>query len=701
MPALKTLLNAIATCELPLENTNNLALPEEPPIYVPPTFHYVEDCHTLESDAVFIQAPAAVGKSMTAKYISAMKNAPILDLARVPVGTDSLRGMIGNDAAIEAFRKGNLPIIVDAMDEGRLISGEQSFEQFIVTTGKLLAEEPISSDCARKRPKIIFFGRPESADFANVAIQLDEDGLSLCKIELDYFCQESAVELINKSAMEEVDRLDITDGQKESRKNGLNGIPMNNLKDSYFNAIASALGLGNENLWTDKTGRSFAGYAPVLSTLAIMIAGSDNPQRDRQELEHGDAHQAWDVVSKVLGLVMKREQSKLQGLLVNDINNLSTNAYSEGEQLSYLAQIIQHTQIKFSGNFQFEGNADKQRYLERVSVFLREHPFVRDGKAANDVLGAAIAAHAISTGSISGYPSIGELSRQPFIWRHFTRGLSQDLLIDGHTLGYLLNSFFSDPLIDPNIKVEIRDNNEGGVRVRFVADDVRSVDNVRHVTDITLDATTPVTMVQSARNCDIEVADKLVIDGPGFMFSETNRIVCGKLKLRPGTIWVHDKLTVVAREPRIVEPIRFSRDDSAYISLSRNFESTRWHQHVDRWIDPIQEDDLVEEDVRDFINHLSRLPNRSVVLSTDYKLSRKERGQQWIRVYSSALPYSRRLIRKMVELGTARTAPIQSAGTPLVRITFNDVDWGLLTAAFSGQNNEYSELYNAVYRLND
>ena len=81
MHELEILLDAIAICELPLDNTNNLALPEEPPLYVPPTFHYVENCDTLESDAVFVQAPAAVGKSMTAKYISAAKNAPVLDLS--------------------------------------------------------------------------------------------------------------------------------------------------------------------------------------------------------------------------------------------------------------------------------------------------------------------------------------------------------------------------------------------------------------------------------------------------------------------------------------------------------------------------------------------------------------------------------------------------------------------------------------------
>ena len=550
MHALDVLLGAIAKCELSLENTNNLVLSDEPPLYVPPTFHYVENCETLESDAVIIQASAAVGKSMTAKYISAVKNAPLLDLAKVPVGADSLRGMIGNDDAMAAFRKGDLPIIVDAMDEGRLISGEQSFEQFLATAGRLLVDESSSGD-RRKRPKIIFFGRPESAEFAN--LKLVEDDISLCKIELDYFGRESAVALINRSATNEIDRLNIANATKRDRKNSLNGVPMSELKDSYFSAIASALGLSNDDLWTDKTGQSFAGYAPVLSTLAIMIAGSTNPERDRQELERRDAGQAWDVVSKVLGLVMKREQSKIQDRLDNVIRNLSKDAYSEDEQLSYLAQIIQRKEIRFSANFQFERNTDKQVYVERVSGFLKEHPFVRDGQAANDVLGAAIAAHAIFKAedpSIEEKEFFGGLSRQPFIWRHFKRKLLADALIDGRMLGYLLNSYFNDPLIDPRSKVRMRDNDEGGVSV--VADNVR------------VDVMPPMTMVQIAQNCDIEISYKLEIGGPRFTFSKTNRIVCGELGLQPGMIWVHDDLTVNVRgDLRIEGPIRFSKGNEA------------------------------------------------------------------------------------------------------------------------------------------
>lgn len=704
MHALEILLDAIAKCELPVDSTHNLAFPKEPSLYVPPTFHYVENYSTLESDAVFVQAPAAVGKSMTAKYISARKNAPILDLAKVPVGTDSLRGMIGNDAAIDAFRKGNLPIIVDAMDEGRLISGEQSFEQFLASTGKLLADTSNPGDCKKKMPKIVFFGRPESADFASVTIQLVKDDLSLCKIELDYFGRKSALELIDRSAEKEIDRIEnLGIDQKSNRKSGLNGIPMNNLKNSYFNAIASALELSNEDLWTDKTGQSFAGYAPVLSTLAIMIAGSDNPHKDRQELESGDAGQAWDVVSKVLRLVMKREQRKLRERLVDNIHGLSEDAYSEDEQLSYLAQVIQRTQIRFSGEFSFERNGDKQRYMERISVFLKEHPFVRDGKAANDVLGAAIAAHAILTGISKDLSNekefLGGLSRQPFIWRHFTRKVLPDTLIDGHTMGYLLNSYFNDPLVDPGSKVRMRDNDEGGISVHFVTDDVREDGDVR------VDVMPPVTMVQRARNCDIDIADKLVIDGPRFLFSKTNSIMCGELELRPGTIGVHGELTVVVAPGglRIEESIKFFKDDEASISLSSDFH-TQWpSQHVDYWIKPPVQtaDPVVNDDVLNFIHYLGRQTNRVVVLSRNYHLSTNEKNQQWRRVYNWALPYSRRFMRIMVDLGIAKADPI-SAGTaiPIVRITFNDVDWDLMAAAFSGQSNTYSELYDAVYRLN-
>ena len=690
MIPLEALVDVIANCEVSLANSN-LAVPKMPEIYVPPKFRYVESDGTLESDVVFVQAPAAVGKSITAKYIASANGVPMLDLAKVPVGTDSLRGMIGNDAALEAFRTGDLPIIVDSIDEGRIVSGDQSFERFLSSTGDLLAASENHG-----RPKIVFFGRPESAELAEIVIGLDEE-VSLCKIELDYFDKHSALDLINKSAAREIDenpRMDAT--TKHRKKNHLCRAPMNELKDTYFNAIAQALDLSAHDLWTDRIGRSFAGYAPVLSTLAIMIAGSENPFRDRQHLEFKGADEAWEVVSKVLGMVMEREQEKLKKLLKADIQDLPDSAYSTDEQLSYLSQLTRGTQIAFAGNFRFRRDEDEQRYLDQVNIFLSEHPFVRDGKAANDVLGAAIGAHVILTGredlsTERGHDFVA-LSRKPFLWRHLRETLLPDTVIDGAALGYLLHSYFNDPLNMSVSKIIMRDSDDGGVSVIFVEDN----DNIR------VNVIPPIVLFQGARGVDIDIDTKVVIDGPQFVFSKTNFIRCGDLEFRPGIVWIHHGELFIYPSGNLLfgDPIHIRKEGSAKISLSQKFSGTQWPiQYVAKWVSHASRSSMAGQDVLEFISYLKSQRNRSVVVTREYALSKTEKSRQWKRAYDRAFPYSKRLLGAMVDLGHAETASIDaSTAMGLYRIAFNHVDWDRLEDAFNGEDNVYSDLSRAVYR---
>ena len=73
---------------------------------------------------------------------------PILDLAKVPVSAGSLHTLLADlEAAdksdpIAAFHEGRIPVIVDALDEGRLLSNETGIEQFLGSTAELIAEQP-------------------------------------------------------------------------------------------------------------------------------------------------------------------------------------------------------------------------------------------------------------------------------------------------------------------------------------------------------------------------------------------------------------------------------------------------------------------------------------------------------------------------------------------------------------------------------
>lgn len=176
-----------------------------PSPFVKPTLHSEKDTGPFGSEIIMIEAGAAVGKSTIANFLSGSLNIPILDLAKVPVSTGSLKGLLldvkGVGDPIAAFHAGKLPIIVDALDEGRLRSNEHGFDSFLQTTAEFLGEDRT----VKSRPKLIFFGRFESTSLADTGLEMYGDGLSVARLQVGFFEEASAWELITAYAEAEAE----------------------------------------------------------------------------------------------------------------------------------------------------------------------------------------------------------------------------------------------------------------------------------------------------------------------------------------------------------------------------------------------------------------------------------------------------------------------------------------------------------------
>ena len=129
--------------------TGHLFIAEPPRPFVAPRLDIPgKDPSIIQKEVIFIEASGAVGKSTLARQLSATLKAPILDLAKVPVSTGSLHKLLAElEAAdksdpVAAFHEGKIPVIVDALDEGRLLSNETAIESFLITTGRAFAEQP-------------------------------------------------------------------------------------------------------------------------------------------------------------------------------------------------------------------------------------------------------------------------------------------------------------------------------------------------------------------------------------------------------------------------------------------------------------------------------------------------------------------------------------------------------------------------------
>ena len=331
--------SAIASTSRPSDIGFQVAVTPDP--YVAPTFRVVEG--HFPSEVIFIKAPAAVGKSVTAQYLSARKNAPLLNLAEIAVAAASFRGLVTDWAisAEEAFHNGELPIIVDALDEGRLWSGENSFTAFLEGTVRFLTRR---NPATANPTKLILLGREESAEFSQLAVNMENENVSTCTLQLDFFAQHEAFQLIGLYAEKELKRLRATEqlnanDDYDRRLTLLSGRPMRDLKLAFFQAIESALDIEPNHLWDNERGRTFAGYAPVLASIGTLLAGVENPIIITNRLRDSATREAWDIINTVIQEILEREKNKLINNL-QGIEVIPENAYDQHEQLAYLTQLL-------------------------------------------------------------------------------------------------------------------------------------------------------------------------------------------------------------------------------------------------------------------------------------------------------------------------------------------------------------------------
>jgi hypothetical protein len=420
--------------------TPRLTIADKPSPFVAPKLSVAAN-EVFETEIIYIEAAAAVGKSTIARYLSSVVGVPILDLSKIPVSTGSLHTLLlelrdkTNTTQIEAFHAGNCPIIIDAIDEGRLLSGETGIEHFLITTAELLQANRTNISI----PKVVIFGRYESIETAKQWIELTAPEIHHTRIQIGFFDKDAAWELIEAYA--ELIAKSTPGSQYLQHK-----VPARQVIGAYFDAIAKALGLVPEELWQREHGKAFAGYAPVLSAVGTLIAVINNYIEAANRLTASGGQAAWEVMETVIDEILKREQEKLKTPLRGQCKTaLPDSVYDKREQLALVAQYIDGRPLEGAKRVDLPPS-DMAKYQDVIQRQLTEHPFVRLREFSNAVFGSVVLAHAICNGQSVSSERLISLSRQPFIWREISRLLTTPSLLDGNLVGYILDSFWSDQL---------------------------------------------------------------------------------------------------------------------------------------------------------------------------------------------------------------------------------------------------------------
>lgn len=645
----------------------NLSVAEAPEPFVAPMFDRDFEEEGELGEVVLIRASAAVGKSTIAKALSAARRIPILDLARVAVATGSLKGILGDlrngNSPVDAFHKGDLPIIVDALDEGRLLSSEKGFFSFLETS----AETILESRDVRNKPKLIMLGRPDAVGYAALAFANDEITVSV--LDVGYFDQAGARQLIHAYA---------TQAAAPDSTYFVHSEPVERYITTYFDRIEDALSIEPSQLWESETGRSFAGYAPVLAAIGSLLPGIENFADALNRLNATGAVDAWSVIETVLDEIIARDQRKFIALAESGMSNpLPAEAYDKEEQLTLLLQYIQRESLTGSGRVQLSPN-DVAKYEGEVSRWIQEHPFLRREDLSNDVIASFVFASAIAADrSVSLTDRLLALSRQPFLRRSLTGRLNRHSLIDGKYLGYILNSFWNDPLTE-NDTVSVRTLDDGGAAVIMKCGSL--------VTEFSV--TSPIVVHGQLRNSDFRLRYGLSLEGLGegasrsFLLDNTVIQSESPVKLDAGKLTIANNVWLDAEVALTSAPISLEfAADAAYFwgsGVSEKYPFNRHASTLDKLEEPYGE--TLERLLADCASRFGT--GIKPILHADYSPPERDRYMQWANVYHDEFPL---LMRLIVKHGFADTKEIDASGKGKVRINFlesmNDIKDGVLSGA--------------------
>jgi hypothetical protein len=396
----------------------------------------------------------------------------------------------------------------------------------------------------------------------------------------------------------------------------------------------------------------------------------------------------------VLGSIVLREQGKVSDQLEKvGVNIPPSGLYTPLEQAALLLQFVQRLPLSGTGQVRLVAS-DMAKYSDQVRRFLPEHPFLKEGRFGNDVIASYVLATAILNGwEIRDEALVRHLARQPFLWRSLKASFNNKPILEGEYLGYILSSFWSDPLtIDESVAVRDLENDSGSYVEIFVREEAAG-----------FTATTPLHFYSQMRNVSVETSEPLSLVGVGegstrvFSMDGENRVIgsvidlrATELRLRSGSTWLDAEISPSSGQFALVI------QDGADYGWSEKLSMTYPFSTYVNTINP-DDDDNDDELVHLLTDCAARAPaGTSIALFTDYSVAENDylRG-----VYTKHGNRFAVLIDTLVEEGFAQTSPIQAAGPPKIRVRLK-VPFTMLRDA-SRTTSQNTELRTLIDRIRE
>lgn len=287
------------------------------------------------------------------------------------------------------------------------------------------------------------------------------------------------------------------------------------------------------------------------------------------------------------------------------------------------------------------------------------------------VIGSYVMADAVFADSVHGNATqLTDLARWPFLWRSFSARQGTDILIDGRNLGYILSSYWSDPLYE--------ERNLRNVRIITTEDGCAAKVYIpRDEEELTIDVTTPITLFSRARNLSVDLVGAVRLEGTGLrggkrifelsgsteIKATTAEVDAGGILLSNGNIWLDFQSASVPQQCDLV--VASSAKHGWGDGIGASYP---WNTYPSTLIPPTL--DSLTRLIDICAGRLERIP----LYLVDADLSVPESSPEMLWARREGEGFSK-LIASMLRHGLASKEPQQASGsTKLARIVFK-VSW--------------------------
>lgn len=444
------------------------------PGFVGPDINFVRPLEQAHTSLIIVRAPGALGKSTIARELTVRTKGILWDLSTVTVAQNSFSGTLLKNggsgtigALLEDIHAGRIAILIDALDETEVRS--TGFDAFLDEIAAM-AKQP------RQLPTLLLFARTETA--AWVEMYLDDQDVPLAIVQPCYFNRQQSNEFI-------ANQLDPTTSNHRRHV-----VPFEQARDQLIQSLCHTISVEPEEAWSDQFARVFFGYAPVLESIADLLAQSDNYSELVREFhdtgftapDTGES-KPWFALHALVNHLLAREQKKLVDNVRGQIEaSASRIGWSSWDQLYLRDEQCQRALHAVQGVTTSYSNSCipselLPEYLEASHAFAQQHAFLsttEDGgiRVSNIVFRAYLDAWALLHGPVQLKESVRRRLAdaghvvQPALGYFILSLAADDAAIDSADFAYLYASMRAAMTEDSKIEFYI-DGDLGGSECTF------------------------------------------------------------------------------------------------------------------------------------------------------------------------------------------------------------------------------------------